>query len=213
MEKCNRRSFLGKLGWITAGLVSAPYLRANTSASPLSETPSTDPATHSGNSTSAAVTASGERLYAAMSDHGRALCNPNMGWTMHFYSNQLENYGSKLAPSDTLDDFPGLGGALPAHSVGFRRARRGTFHLGNPRHARTTMDRQGNAGVVPHFGARVVDVQSHPAMGVSMPGPKDTMPRVGPTNPITTIPFSWKKSKTSCVQWPSVTTAIRMSHS
>lgn len=46
-----------------------------------------------------------------MSDHGRALCNPNMGWTMHFYSNQLENYGSKLAPSDTLDDFPGLGGA------------------------------------------------------------------------------------------------------
>jgi hypothetical protein len=31
-----------------------------------------------------------------------------MGWTMHFYSNSPENYGSKLEPSDTLDDFPGL---------------------------------------------------------------------------------------------------------
>jgi hypothetical protein len=31
-----------------------------------------------------------------------------MGWTMHFYSNMISNYGSKLEPSDTLDDFPGL---------------------------------------------------------------------------------------------------------
>ena len=41
-------------------------------------------------------------------DTGVALVNPNMGWTMHFYSNFTGNYGSKLAPSDTLDDFPGL---------------------------------------------------------------------------------------------------------
>jgi len=41
-------------------------------------------------------------------DHGKALVNPQMGWTMHFYSNIITNYGSKLAPSDTLDDFPGL---------------------------------------------------------------------------------------------------------
>lgn len=41
-------------------------------------------------------------------DHGRALVNPQMGWTLHFYSNIITNYGSKLAPSDTLDDFPGL---------------------------------------------------------------------------------------------------------
>ncbi len=41
-------------------------------------------------------------------DDGRALVNPQMGWTMHFYSNIITNYGSKLAPSDTLDDFPGL---------------------------------------------------------------------------------------------------------
>lgn len=41
-------------------------------------------------------------------DTGEALVNPGMGWTMHFYSNIPTNYGSKLAPSDTLDDFPGL---------------------------------------------------------------------------------------------------------
>jgi hypothetical protein len=41
-------------------------------------------------------------------DHGKALVNPGMGWTMHFYSNIITNYGSKLDPSDTLDYFPGL---------------------------------------------------------------------------------------------------------
>jgi len=41
-------------------------------------------------------------------DNGRALVNPGMGWTMHFYSNMITNYGSKLEPSDTIDDFPGL---------------------------------------------------------------------------------------------------------
>ena len=41
-------------------------------------------------------------------DNGQALVNPDMGWTMHFYSNIISNYGSQLAPSDTLNDFPGL---------------------------------------------------------------------------------------------------------
>ncbi len=41
-------------------------------------------------------------------DTGAALVNPEMGWTMHFYSNIPQNYGSKFEPSDTLDDFPGL---------------------------------------------------------------------------------------------------------
>jgi hypothetical protein len=41
-------------------------------------------------------------------DTGAALVNPSMGWTMMFYSNVPTNYGSKLAPSDTVDDFPGL---------------------------------------------------------------------------------------------------------
>lgn len=40
-------------------------------------------------------------------DNGQALINPAMGWTMQFYSNIPENYGSKLKPSDTLDWFPG----------------------------------------------------------------------------------------------------------
>ena len=41
-------------------------------------------------------------------DTGAALINPGMGWTMHFYSNVARNYGSKLEPSDTLEDFPGV---------------------------------------------------------------------------------------------------------
>jgi len=41
-------------------------------------------------------------------DHGGALVNPDMGWTMHFYSNVLAHYGSKLEAWDTLDDFPGV---------------------------------------------------------------------------------------------------------
>lgn len=41
-------------------------------------------------------------------DTGEALVNPDMGWTMHFYSNIPMNYGSRLEPSDTLEEFPGL---------------------------------------------------------------------------------------------------------
>jgi hypothetical protein len=41
-------------------------------------------------------------------DHGKPLINPSMGWTLHYYSNTITNYGSKLEPSDTVDDFPGL---------------------------------------------------------------------------------------------------------
>lgn len=41
-------------------------------------------------------------------DNGKALVNPGMGWTMHFYSNLLQNYGSRLSPADVLNDFPGL---------------------------------------------------------------------------------------------------------
>lgn len=41
-------------------------------------------------------------------DTGAALVNPGMGWVLHYYDNSLTNYGPKLAPSDTVDDFPGL---------------------------------------------------------------------------------------------------------
>ncbi len=41
-------------------------------------------------------------------DTGAELANPGMGWVLHYYDNVPAHYGSKLAPSDTLDDWPGL---------------------------------------------------------------------------------------------------------
>lgn len=52
--------------------------------------------------------ASVETVTVRTEDSGAVLLNPGMGWTMHFYSNVPANYGSKLSPADTLDDFPGL---------------------------------------------------------------------------------------------------------
>ena len=48
------------------------------------------------------------RVTVRPADHGRALVNPGMGFVLHHYDNSLVSYGSKLAPSDPLDDFPGL---------------------------------------------------------------------------------------------------------
>ncbi len=56
----------------------------------------------------AAAEDAGQRITVEPQDNGQALVNPGMGWTLHFYSNVIENYGSKLEPSDTLDDWPGL---------------------------------------------------------------------------------------------------------
>jgi hypothetical protein len=41
-------------------------------------------------------------------DPGTALDNPGMGWVFHYYDNGIRNYGSRLEPSDTVDEFPGL---------------------------------------------------------------------------------------------------------
>jgi hypothetical protein len=49
-----------------------------------------------------------ETATVKLEDTGEALINPGMGWTMHFYSNITRNYGSKLEPFDTLEDFPGV---------------------------------------------------------------------------------------------------------
>jgi len=54
------------------------------------------------------VLVDGNKFTLNPADNGSALVNPDMGWTMHFYSNVITNYGSKLEPSDTLDDFPGI---------------------------------------------------------------------------------------------------------
>ncbi len=69
-----------------------------------------------------------ERQTVRPVDHGRALVNPQMGWTMHFYSNIITNYGSKLAPSDTLDDFPGLSCAYLRVPWSFLEPEEGRFN-------------------------------------------------------------------------------------
>lgn len=102
MKKINRRTFLQQAGLVTAALAAGMYDQV--AAQPSS-------GTAAGSLPSAAtddITFENGRFTAALRDHGRALTNPGMGWTMHFYSNILANYGSQLEPSDTLDDFPGL---------------------------------------------------------------------------------------------------------
>lgn len=49
-----------------------------------------------------------ERVVVTPRDTKEALVNPGMGWVLYFYSNVPQNYGSKLSPSDTVDNFPGL---------------------------------------------------------------------------------------------------------
>jgi hypothetical protein len=49
-----------------------------------------------------------EQITVRPADTGAALVNPEMGWVVYFYSNVTANYGSKLAPADTVDDFPGV---------------------------------------------------------------------------------------------------------
>ncbi len=34
--------------------------------------------------------------------------NPHKGWCVHYYDNTIRNYGNRLAPDDSLHDFPGL---------------------------------------------------------------------------------------------------------
>ncbi|WP_072999672.1 DUF4832 domain-containing protein [Mariniphaga anaerophila] len=94
MEGINRREFLNKMGLATTGMLSVVIVPNNMLSTNHSlKKGRTDPSD----------------IYEFFpEDNGKALVNPDMGWTMHFYSNLLSNYGSKLAPSDTLDDFPGL---------------------------------------------------------------------------------------------------------
>lgn len=102
MKKLNRRDFLQKTSLSVATLAATPMISAGNilKRNALAEREEEE--------ASAAVTQQDGTCHAAMTDNGKALVNPMMGWTMHFYSNILENYGSKLEASDTLDDFPGL---------------------------------------------------------------------------------------------------------
>lgn len=48
-----------------------------------------------------------ERVVVRPADTGAALVNPGMGWVFHHYDNSIRRYGLQLAPSDTVEDFPG----------------------------------------------------------------------------------------------------------
>lgn len=55
----------------------------------------------------AAAAAAGFAATVRPTDDGRALVNPGMGWTMHYYSNVPRNYGSTVEPGDAMEWFPG----------------------------------------------------------------------------------------------------------
>jgi hypothetical protein len=99
----NRRSFLAKAGLASAAAATTGLIPPTASAN---AGPGVAPGAADPNPNGAF--AEGELFKAAPTDHGGALINPDMGWTLHFYSNIPSNYGSKLEASDTVDDFPGL---------------------------------------------------------------------------------------------------------
>ena len=41
-------------------------------------------------------------------DTAKVCSNPHKGWSVHYFSNSISNYGNHLAPNDSLPDFPGL---------------------------------------------------------------------------------------------------------
>jgi hypothetical protein len=49
-----------------------------------------------------------ESITVHPTDTGQVLANPGMGWVLHYYDNVPFNYGGRLEPSDTVDDYPGL---------------------------------------------------------------------------------------------------------
>ncbi len=50
----------------------------------------------------------GQTIRVTPVDNGQAMVNPGMGWQLYYYSNVLDNYGSRLAPEDIVEDFPGM---------------------------------------------------------------------------------------------------------
>ncbi len=44
----------------------------------------------------------------SITDTGAVLNNTDMGWVLHYYDNDIVNYGGKLQPTDTVDEFPNL---------------------------------------------------------------------------------------------------------
>ena len=61
-------------------------------------------------------------------DTSAALQNPGMGWVLHFYDNDLDCYGSRLALSDALEDFPGLSTIYLRLPWAYLEPEEGVFH-------------------------------------------------------------------------------------
>ncbi len=54
------------------------------------------------------VAAQSARTVVRPEDTGTALVNPGMGWMFHHYDNNITTYTVDLAPSDGVDEFPGV---------------------------------------------------------------------------------------------------------
>jgi len=95
----NRRELIKQMGLAASGLLLAPTYSASAASRTVSR---------KSLSGSVIVNQVDNLLVAKPVDHGGALINPGMGWYFNFYSNSITNYGSKLDPWDTVDEFPGL---------------------------------------------------------------------------------------------------------
>jgi len=100
----DRRRFFKTAGLATAGLATGLH------ADLWGMRPETGPARTTVKPMFTRIADSGTTAihHAKPIDHGEALVNPGMGWVTYFYSNLYQNYGSKLAPSDTVRYFPGM---------------------------------------------------------------------------------------------------------
>jgi hypothetical protein len=161
MNTMNRRSFLAKAGLVTAGATTAGFL------------PHTAPAEDKGSAASGNADPNpngavdlGQTFKAAPKDHGGALINPDMGWTLHYYSNIPAHYGSKLAPSDTVDEFPGMSTIYMRLPWAFIEPEEGKFDWEILDTPGPTMDRsRQESGISDHVDGEL-DAEGDTAVGV-----------------------------------------------
>ena len=110
----DRRSLIKQVSVATAGLMIAPSeAKSRTIWSSVNESKLTSPKVLSNFSPV---------------DHGKALVNPGMGWTLHFYSNSYSNYGSRLKLSDTIEYFPGMSTVYLRLPWAYIEPEEGNFH-------------------------------------------------------------------------------------
>ena len=170
---------------------------------------------------SQAISADVGRQTVQPQDNGQALVNPGMGWTLHFYSNLIENYGSKLEPSDTLDDWPGLSVIYLRVPWSFLEPQEGRVQLVAVRHADAAVGRQGQEDRHPRELLRKLAAVRHAEMGAGRrrQGSRFRV-RQRPARGRSAMGAGLSRSRlpgrswtTSSPPWPGTTTAIRTSHS